>query len=90
MVPRKLCRQYVIPKKGNIDDVADAAIKSYTKILGYKPDLLTANQEDLYGMHVRIDVQVMAEHMQPNQLRLYEVVEYRTPRVLSVERVPVL
>lgn len=93
MILNRYCRQYVMdsdPKHhSSIDEFADQCITKFKKTYGYMPVLLTASQEELNNMHVRIDVEVMAERLPARNMRLYEVVKYRTPRILTVKRTPV-
>ena len=92
-------RQYCIPKPYRnayrtnsamtIDKFVDDCITSFIKVCGYRPTLLTAQQEILSEMHVRRDVDVQFEKVQRNHIRLYEVVQFRHPRILLTKRIPV-
>ena len=88
----KVCKQYYFAKrreaKQTFDTFAEECIASFIKTVGYRPSILTANQVDLNEMHVRMDIDVMAEHIQPHHIRLYEIVTARRPKVLKVPRQP--
>ena len=95
-----LGRQYWIPKpyrkshrvsdSMTIDKFVDECIASFIKVDGYRPTLMTAQQEILSEMHVRRDIAVQFEKVQRNHIRLYEVVQHRQPRILSTKRIPVV
>ena len=71
-------RQRPVPGDG-IDKAVTEFINRFVAKHGYKPTLLTARLEELNYMHVRDDIEVRAEHVQPWCIRLYEVVRYRKP-----------
>jgi len=73
------------------DTAATKAIKRFTEKHGYPPRTLVGRMEDLNGMHVRADIQVQARGgIQPRHYMLYEIIRKKQPKILKVERTPVL